>query len=93
VLGDVANFAISCTPKGCTVFVTAVAKGDAKVDAGPSALAFAAPSFAPANAGNGAEMPVVDPIAAAAAIAAAKSANGALPPGAVQPPENSESEN
>ena len=93
VLGDVANFAISCTSKGCTVFVTAVAKGGAKVDAVPSTLALAAPSFAPANAGNGAEMPAVDPVAAAAAIAAAKSANGALPPGAVPPPENGESEN
>jgi hypothetical protein len=93
VLGDVANFAISCTSKGCTVFVTTVAKGDATVDARASALAFSAPSFAPANAGSGAEMPAVDPVAAAAAIAAAKSANGMLPPGAVPPPENGESEN
>jgi len=93
VLGDVANFAISCAAKGCTVFVTAVAKGDARGDAGPSTLALAAPLFAPANAGNGAEMPAVDPVAAAAAIAAAKSANGMLPPGAVPPPENGESEN
>ena len=93
VLGDVANFAISCAAKGCTVFVTAVAKGDARGDAGPSTLALAAPLFAPANAGNGAEMPAFDPVAAAAAIAAAKSANGMLPPGAVPPPENGESEN
>jgi len=89
VLGDVANFAISCTSKGCTVFVTAVAK----VDAGPSTFALAPPSFAPANAGNGAEMPAFDPVAAAAAIAAAKSANGMLPPGTVPPPDNGESEN
>ncbi|HTJ06665.1 MAG TPA: hypothetical protein VL624_15085 [Caldimonas sp.] len=88
VLGDVASFAISCSQKACAVFVTAAAKGDRA-----ATLALAAPSFAPANVVGSSEMPAVDPIAAAAAIAAAKSANGALPPGAVQTPENGESDN
>jgi hypothetical protein len=41
VLGDVANFAISCTQKGCAVFVSAVAKADAKDGARPAAIALA----------------------------------------------------
>ncbi len=77
VLGDVANFAISCAPRTCAVFVSAGAKADAK---SPS-LAFAAPAFAPANVvGNGGEMPAVDPFAAAAALTAgAAGVNAALP--------------
>ena len=75
VLGDVANFAISCAPKGCAVFVSAVGKADAK----PPTLAFAPPVFAPADVGSGPEMPTVDPIAAAAAITAAAAAVNAAP--------------
>lgn len=91
VLGDVANFAISCTQKGCAVFVTAAAKSDAQ----PATPAFVAPAFKPANADKGAEMPTVDPVAAAAAAAAGEavtSANRGLFP---VPPasEGGESEN
>nr|HET7858368.1 hypothetical protein [Caldimonas sp.] len=93
VLGDVASFAISCSQKRCAVFVTPAAKGGAVADR-PATLALAAPGFAPpTDMGAGAEMPAVDPIAAAAAIAAAKSANGMLPPGAVQPPEGEPADN
>ena len=90
VLGDVASFAISCTQKGCAVFVTAVAKDVARFDARPSTLALAARSSTPAGAGS--EMPAIDPVAAAAAIAAAKAANGVSPAAGPQASEG-ESEN
>ena len=89
VLGDVANFAISCTQKGCAVFVAAVAKADAR----PATMALAAPAFKPATADSGAEMPTVDPLAAAMQAEAVRSATSALPPVAPQAPENGDSAN
>ena len=89
VLGDVANFAISCTQKGCAVFVAAVAKADAR----PATMALAAPAFKPGNADSGAEMPTVDPLAAAMQGEAVTSANRALAPVAPQAPENGDSAN
>ena len=89
VLGDVANFAISCTQKGCAVFVAAVAKADAR----PATMALAAPAFKPATADSGAEMPTVDPLAAAMQGEAVTSANRALAPVAPQAPENGDSAN
>ena len=89
VLGDVANFAISCTQKGCAVFVAAVAKADAR----PATMALAAPAFKPGNADSGAEMPTVDPLAAAMQAEAVRSATSALPPVAPQAPENGDSAN
>ena len=88
VLGDVANFAISCTQKGCAVFVTAVAKDDARSDARPAPLAPGAPAFKPANVESGAEMPSVDPLAAARVTEVVTSANRVLTPVARQAPEN-----
>ena len=89
VLGDVANFAISCTPKGCAVFVAAVAKAEAR----PATMALAAPAFKPANADSGAEMPTVDPLAAAMQQVEAVTANRALTPAAAQAPDNVDSAN
>ena len=89
VRGDVANFAISCTQKGCAVFVAAVAKAEAR----PATMALAAPAFKPANADSGAEMPTVDPLAAAMQGEAVTSANRALAPVAPQAPENGDSAN
>jgi len=89
VLGDVANFAISCTQKGCAVFVAAVAKADAR----PATMALAAPAFKPGSADSGAEMPTVDPLAAAMQAEAVRSANSALIPVAPQAPENGDSAN
>ena len=89
VLGDVANFAISCTQKGCAVFVAAVAKADAR----PATMALAAPAFKPATADSGAEMPTVDPLAAAMQQVEAVTANRALTPAAAQAPDNVDSAN